>query len=142
MTEKIKSLAKTNTGKDVLSVVIIAIISLGSFQLGRNSTMNTKASQVQISGAREVLGQNITNKYADINTTSQEYSSKNLTTNSEASTSGDIYTKGNYLASSRGKKYYPVDCPAAQNIKESNKVYFKTAGEAESKGYTLSSSCN
>lgn len=142
MTEKIKSLAKTNTGKDVLSVVIITIISLGSFQLGRNSTTNTKSSQVQISGAREVLGQNITNKYADINTASQEHSSKNLTASSETSTSGDIYAKGNYLASSRGKKYYPVDCPAAQNIKEANRVYFKTASEAESKGYTLSSSCN
>jgi len=46
------------------------------------------------------------------------------------------------LASSRGKKYYPVDCPAANNIKNENRVYFKTASEAEAKGYTLSGSCS
>ena len=48
-------------------------------------------------------------------------------------------TTPGYFASSKGKKYYPVGCSAGASIK--NKIYFKTSGEAEVKGYSLSKSC-
>ncbi len=52
-----------------------------------------------------------------------------------------INSVGSFVASSRGKKYYGSDCPAGMNLKEENKIYFKTAAEAESAGYLPSSSC-
>jgi hypothetical protein len=142
ITEKIKSLAQNSRGKDILSILTIIIISFGSFFLGRNSATNNITSQVSIIGASSVVDQNHSSKY--LKTTNYTQGSGGNDTASDSITGADtnIYTKGNYLASSRGKKYYPIDCPASQNIKESNRVYFKTASEAESKGYTLSTSCN
>lgn len=52
-----------------------------------------------------------------------------------------LNTFGDYVASNRGKMYYPVDCPAANNLKEENKIYFKTSSAAEEAGYKRSSSC-
>lgn len=136
--EKIKSLSKNGRNKDILSILTIIVISFGSFLLGRNSTTNSDTSQVVVSGVREVVSQKPINKNQKSNTGTPYDSSEQSATQQNI----DIYAKGNYTASSRGKKYYPIDCLASQNIKESNKIYFKTASEAESKGYSLSTSCN
>ena len=48
---------------------------------------------------------------------------------------------GEYVASNRGKMYYPVDCPAGDSLKPENKIYFKNSAEAEAAGYKRSSSC-
>ena len=140
--EKIKSLAQNSRNKDILSILTIIIISLGSFFLGRNSTTNNTTSQVSIIGAGGVVNQNNSSKYTKTTPYTQNDSSNNMMGDSNTIADTNIYVKGNYLASRRGKKYYPIDCPASQNIKESNRIYFKTANEAESKGYTLSTSCN
>ncbi|MDD4994433.1 MAG: hypothetical protein PHT66_00375 [Candidatus Pacebacteria bacterium] len=47
-----------------------------------------------------------------------------------------------YVASSRGKYYYPIDCSLAKNLKEENKIYFKTKEEAEDKGYIYNTKCD
>ncbi len=49
---------------------------------------------------------------------------------------------GAFVASKKGKKYYPIDCPSAKALSESNRIYFQTANDAESKGYTLATSCS
>lgn len=40
-----------------------------------------------------------------------------------------------FLASKRGKKYYPVFSSAGERIKPSNRIYFETAKQAQSAGY-------
>jgi len=47
-----------------------------------------------------------------------------------------------FVASSRGKYYYPVDCSLSNSLKEENKIYFKTRQEAESGGYIYNTRCN
>jgi hypothetical protein len=47
-----------------------------------------------------------------------------------------------FVASSRGKYYYPVDCSLADGLKEENRIYFKTQQEAEEKGYTYNTRCD
>ncbi|MGC8651033.1 MAG: hypothetical protein ACP5RX_00140 [Minisyncoccia bacterium] len=47
-----------------------------------------------------------------------------------------------YVASSKGKYYYPIDCPLVDNLSEKNKIYFSTKEEAESKGYILNHKCD
>lgn len=44
--------------------------------------------------------------------------------------------EGAFVASTTGKKYYEVESAAGQKIKEENRVYFKTAKEAEAAGYS------
>ena len=40
-----------------------------------------------------------------------------------------------YVASKRGKNYYPVDSSAGQRLVPDNRIYFRTAVEAEALGY-------
>jgi len=50
--------------------------------------------------------------------------------------------EGLFVASSRGKYYYPADCSLAKNLSEKNKIYFKTREEAESRGYIYNTRCD
>ncbi len=55
--------------------------------------------------------------------------------------SEDAVNSGRYVASSRGKKYYPEDCSAAKSLSSSNLIYFTSQEEAEANGYSKSASC-
>lgn len=46
-----------------------------------------------------------------------------------------------FVASQKGKSYYPIACNGARRIKEENRVYFTSTSEAEQRGYTLSKTC-
>jgi hypothetical protein len=46
-----------------------------------------------------------------------------------------------FVASKTGEKYFPPGCTASSVIAQENKLYFKTAVEAEARGYVLSKSC-
>jgi hypothetical protein len=46
-----------------------------------------------------------------------------------------------YVASKKGKYYYPINCPLANNLSESNKIYFFSKEEAEAQGYIYQSKC-
>ncbi len=63
--------------------------------------------------------------------------------NEESTASNQLTTKGQslFVASSRGKYYYPVDCSLAQNLSEKNKIYFQNKEEAESRGYIQNTKC-
>ena len=47
-----------------------------------------------------------------------------------------------FVASSRGKYYYPVDCSLSNSLKEENRIYFKTQQEAEDRGYIYNTRCD
>ena len=46
------------------------------------------------------------------------------------------------VASKNSDKYHYTWCAGAKKIKEENKVWFSSAEEAESKGYTLAGNCS
>jgi len=46
-----------------------------------------------------------------------------------------------FVASSRGKYYYPIDCSLAENLSEANKIFFNSKEEAESRGYIFQTKC-
>ncbi|HEV7449119.1 MAG TPA: hypothetical protein VGP13_01105 [Candidatus Paceibacterota bacterium] len=48
---------------------------------------------------------------------------------------------GNYVASKSGTKYYLTTCSGVSRIKDENKVYFATAGEAVAAGYGPAANC-
>jgi hypothetical protein len=117
-------------GRDILTVIIVILVGLGSFGLGRLSKSNT-SSGIQI----EYLGQEASAIQAT------QYSNvlqKTAITDTPASSSS---SGKNFFASSRGSKYYPVGCQAGNNLKQENRIYFATREEAEKSGYELSSSC-
>ena len=129
--EKIKQFIESEKGKDVLIVIIVILVGLGSFELGRLSKENA-SSGVKI----EYPNQDA------VQATDQASNAVSGVSSPIAQTSNSIPLGKNYFASSRGSKYYTLGCSAGKSIKQANRVYFATSDEAEKAGYTLSSSCN
>lgn len=115
---KIKSFRENFIGSDLYVVFIVIIVAFGSFGLGRLSISNTEQKLIQIPSKVEV------------NLANAAESQKTL-----------IPTNKQFVASKRGKKYYPTDCSSAQSIKVENKIYFNSSTEAEQAGYSASISC-
>lgn len=47
-----------------------------------------------------------------------------------------------YVGSVNGTKYYPLGCSGAKRIKSENQILFVTMDEAETAGYTKSTTCS
>lgn len=124
--EKIKYFLESEQGKNVLTVLILILVGIGSFELGRLSKSGGNGG--------------IKIEYSD-QAANALYAAPAASSTAQAAQTGQGASKGAYFASSRGSKYYPADCAAGQNIKEANKVWFETREDAERAGYELSTSC-
>lgn len=128
--EKIKQFINSKKGKDILTVVIVILVGLGSFGLGRLSK-NGENTGIRIEYPNQVTNQagNV------ISATKIQYTPtiSQITENSNGK---------NYFASNRGTKYYSIGCGAGKTIKQENRIYFASTEEAEKAGYEPSSSCN
>ena len=125
--EKIKSFIKSDTGKDILIVLIVILVGLGSFELGRLSK-DANSSGIKLEYPAGIEAQNQAGSaILGLETTNPE-------TNSKPSEKA-------FFASNRGSKYYPAGCAGGKTIKQENRVYFATSEDAERAGYELSSSC-
>ena len=116
--EKIKPIEN-----DVVLVIVIILVALISFGLGRLSKIRENKTPITI---------------------------ENISGNISASQIGDSgpavkpgVTAGErlYVASKSGTKYHYPWCSGAQNIKEENKIWFSSKEQAESAGYTPASNC-
>lgn len=132
--EKIKPIItqwiESEKGKDILVVIIVILVGLGSFELGRLSKENTSGG-IKIEYPDQNAGQE-----ANV-ISSANYSSLLQNTRIEKNSVGK-----NFFASSKGTKYYTISCSAGKTIKQENRIYFTTGEEAQQAGYTLSSRCN
>jgi len=124
--EKIKLFITSEKGNDILIVIIIILVALGSFELGRLSKESTSQGiKIEYKGQLEAINQsaNVVSTVTDVGRLEVNSSGKN------------------FFASNRGSKYYSISCSAGKTIKQENRVWFGTGEEAERAGYTLSSSC-
>lgn len=125
--DKIKYFLGSEQGKDLLVILIVILVGISSFELGRLSKTGANAGlRVEYpnqEGANSTLTSGPIPAYASSNFTSQSITGKA------------------FFASSRGKKYYSLGCSAGKSIKQENRVYFESQAEAEKAGYTKSSSC-
>jgi len=138
--EKIKSFIESEKGKDLLIILIIILVGIASFLLGRLS------KEGQNDQFKVIYPKDQANAISGLNEAQNGLNlqkNANLNQNTVLDKSSDIsIPKGNFFASKRGKKYYTLGCSAGKTIKDSNKVWFDTGEEAVSAGYELSSSCN
>ena len=126
----VKAFIESEKGKDILTVIIVILVGLGSFELGRLSKENS-------SGGIKI-------EYPDQNPNQIENQPANAISalNSDKKVSKEINSVSkNFFASNRGTKYYSIGCSAGKTIKQENRVYFATGEEAQKAGYELSSSC-
>jgi len=130
--EKIKQFLGNEKGQDILIVIIVILVGLGSFELGRLSKDNDSGNikidypsqnlnQTENQSASPILSQN--EKIIKTSATIQNLNGKN------------------FFASNKGTKYYSIGCSAGNNLKPENRIYFTSREEAEKAGYELSSGC-
>jgi hypothetical protein len=129
---KIKQFSDSGKGKAIYYILLIILVAGSSFGLGRLSKISQSEGQVSIIYPG---GNQAANAAQSVSKTISNPAPKVGETSLPAGSNG-------FVASSKGKKYYPVDCSAAGSLKESNKVFFSTEAAAKSAGYTRSSSCN
>ncbi len=126
--EKIKQFIQSDTGKDILIILIVILVGLAAFILGRISAQNTGINiQYNNIPASAAAGGQEASRFLEMNP------SLNRTTSTADKA---------FFASKKGQKYYPLDCGAGKNIKPENRIYFKDNNSAESAGYELSTACD
>jgi hypothetical protein len=144
--EKIKQFIsetiQSENGKDILTVIIIVLVGLGCFELGRlsveNSLSDAKISPSDSSQTTTDTTNQAANVISATKSTNNTFSTKIQNSNPAGLST---QTGKNFFASNKGKKYYPIDCSAGKNIKQENRIYFTTGEEAVKAGYELSSAC-
>lgn len=98
--------------KEYLFVIILILVGLISFGLGRMSVLGANKSDGEVEFVIPTLSK------IDLN--SQNFK---------------------YLASINGTKYYPKGCNSANRIKSENRIYFKSGEDAEKSGFERSKTC-
>ena len=114
-----------------LIILVVLLVSLGGFALGRLSALEEKRHDElriigQKTGDRGVLG--VTG--ADVTPASDQIIPLE---------SSPI--KGVFVGSRSGKVYYFPWCAGVKRIHDENKVWFSSREDAEAKGYQPSTSC-
>lgn len=132
--QKIKGFMDSEKGRLIAFILIVILTGISSFLLGRVSlySENNDKNCVTIENSTNIIKQS--EIYKSIYTSSSEQASAINTVHNTNKT-------GSYVASSRGKRFYPVDCSASSSIVSKNRVYFNTREEAIQKGYSPSLSC-
>jgi len=126
LAEKIKALRHREDITDIYSIIIIVLVAISAFGLGRLSKTDSSAPLV-ITVSQEMATGSVNPVNIDQTANTPIYAS---------TPAGKAF-----LASKNGKNYYSVNCSGAKRIKDSNKVWFATEAEAESAGFTKSATC-
>lgn len=128
-------------GKYFVPVIIILVAIIG-FALGRISGLQEKREPVRVLGSDssskvlgEVLDDSISPPNPRPNVTSGQASSRTGEGSSAISESGMV------VASKNGTKYHYPWCAGAKQIADKNKITFSSIEEARASGYTPASNC-
>lgn len=115
--QKIKGFSRLIEG-DIWLVLVIFLVSVASFGLGRLSVLRLPHESLQIAYPPEARAEA-----------------------AEGMVAGAVVESGQYVASKSGSKYHFPWCAGAQAIKEENKVWFASKEEAEAAGYGPAANC-
>lgn len=124
--EKIKALVLQIKFEEYLMTLIIVLVGLAGFGLGKLSNAGE---------GRAVIIQ--TGSISNLNTNSSQD-----TQNTASAINAVTGNSGSVVASKNGTKYYLPGCSGAGRIQDQNKVYFISEQEAMDAGYTKASNCN
>src|SRR5258708_39896765 len=119
--EKIKRIITasldSNKGRDILTLIIIILVGLCSFLLGRLSK-NPPSGGIKVE---------YTDQAGNVISSVDSALASNIPL---AQASANLAGKSFY-ASKKGHKYYSLGCGAGKSIKQASRVYFATADAAE-----------
>ena len=133
MTQKIKDFIESKKGRDIMTAIIIILLGLIAFGLGRLSK-NEQKSGVEIKYPQ------ISNIEA-LSSPASALEAQNTANKAQTPQEAILEPKNQFFASSRGNKYYHLGCTGGKTLKKENIIYFNTEQEAVGAGYEKSNSC-
>lgn len=110
--------------KDLYLAIIVILVAIISFGLGRLSKIREEKTPIIIENALS-------------NTLSASSSSVKIDPNKATADKSEMI----FVASKNGKKYYFIWCESAKIIKDQNRVWFSSKEEAEKAGYEPAANC-
>ncbi len=132
--EKIKQFLASDRARDLYISLIIILVAIAAFGLGRLSKANLDGPGVVI----QIPDRNQSSYGASASGTSNE---STVSETANASNSVSNVSVKTIFASKNGTKYYFPSCSGAIKIKEENKIWFSTEAAAQSAGFVKSSTC-
>ena len=114
--------------KNLFLIILIALVSLLSFQLGKISGPVDEPIKIEQGSVLEIQNKQNANMRIDANDTNR-------------GESGDLKVDFRVVVSKNGTKYHFSWCPSALRIKPENQIWFNTEQEAIDTGYTLAGNC-
>jgi hypothetical protein len=135
MKEKLKSFLADTA---LYTAVIVVLVGVGSFFLGRLSVTDTadiKSSYVNTLAVCPTPVLTVSGELGRVPVPEVLVAD----TQTETTASNTNYV---YVASKSGTRYHHLTCPGAKQIKEENKLFFSTAQQAEAAGYSKAANCN
>jgi len=128
--QKSKSIGATLEKREVFTMLLLILVAVASFGLGRLSASNTAKGGIRL---QEPLTGKLEGNTGVSDTTGV------VPLGAAVGTMGT--TQGKFVASKSGTKYHYPWCSGAKRIKEENKVWFNTVEEARKAGYTPAANC-
>jgi hypothetical protein len=122
----------SNTARNILIALLIILIGGAAFALGKISRIFEARKPIEILYDTTLQNATTTPIVAE-----PPLGEKATTTVQKPAPKAT----GKYVGARTGTKYYLPSCSGANRIKEENKVWFATAEEAESRGYTPAANC-
>lgn len=119
---------------------IVILASTGSFGLGRLSGAKTGQTPIIIEKAIGTLAVPRVEIGKESHIPTRPTAKTPLQT-AAISQAPSTVQSGAFYASKNGTKYYPIGCKAGNRILEKNRIFFKTANEAELLGLGRASGC-
>lgn len=135
--EKVKAWCERNRS-DLFTAVVIFLVGLGSFGLGRLSAFWPEKRPLEIIGVPE--------RSADFAAPSGQDKARQgrdrIGERPQAAAAVGAQAQGQYVGSKSGSAYHFPWCPGARAIKEANKVWFASKEDAEKRGYKPAANCS
>ncbi|MEK7638829.1 MAG: hypothetical protein AAB388_01575 [Patescibacteria group bacterium] len=121
MLEKLKSWLIDDA---VFHVLVVLLVGIGSFGLGRQSALDSKPQMNASAPANVAIA---TSAFVPVEQPVEVKATTSL---------------GPVVASKSGTKYHLPSCPGASQIKEANRIEFASLELAEAAGYTPAANCS
>ncbi len=128
---KIKSLLAENR-KDLFLAALVFLMSVASFGLGRLSALWPEKEPLVIEEP---------NALSELSKSSELSRSSTAGLNLLNSLNSLNQLDSGFVASKNGSSYHLPDCPGAKQIKEENKLWFKSREAAAAAGYKPAGNC-
>lgn len=129
---------KVLSRREVATAIIIVLVGLSSYGLGRLSKVAENTTSIGVYGL-EIVSKNLTlsadNVIDNVQTSASTAVVANVVSSDVVSSSGVV------VASKNGTKYHFPWCSGAKRISEKNLITFNSATDARASGYTPASNC-